>query len=788
MGYSSIRRVAVLGAGVMGSGIAAHVAGAGVQVLLLDLSQSLVMSALEKLKKARPPLLFHPRDLERIQVGALDTHLLEAARCDWVVEAVREDVTTKQELFGKLEPLLGEKTIVTSNTSGIRLKELLQGRNGSFCQRFLITHFFNPVRYMHLLELIAGEQTDPVVLQTMASFGEKVLGKGVVYGYDTPNFIGNRVGLYAIMGVLQRVFRGEYTIDEADAVLGPIIGRAKSAVFRTADLVGLDTLLAVARHSYEQLPYDEERKVLQPPEKWVEMIKQGMLGEKSGRGFYQKKTDGLFSWDVQTGTYRKQEKPNVSWMTQLKHKPLSARLQGVMMQTDRLGDLAKRSLLEVLAYASKRLGPRTARDDNQQDPPICEDLVQIDRAMRWGFSWELGPFELWDILGVEAALVQMDQLGIRPAAWVREMVHSGVAHFYQEDMGNGTVIDASRVPQRKAILTKSPLVSLDTLRLSQKPVLYNEGAALWDIGDGIACLEFRSKMNTIDGDVIAFLQQAVEEGERNFSGLVVGNEAKEAFSAGANLLMIVMLANQGNWTLLEQVIRDFQRATERLKYSAIPVVMAPFGLTLGGGTEVVLHGAAIHAHMELYMGLVETGVGVVPAGGGCKEMLGRLLAGWPEGTDPMPAIQNLFETLALAKVSGSAEEARILGFLQERDTVGLRRDSLLGQAKQLALGLARAGYLPPRPRLLRLPGPSGYATLRSRLLNYLVAHQITSHDVVVSSELARVLTGGQTSPTVLRTEQDILDLEREAFLKLCGEEKTRERMVYMLQNNKPLRN
>lgn len=788
MGYSSIRRVAVLGAGVMGSGIAAHVAGAGVEVLLLDLSHELVMAALEKLKKAKPPLLFHPRDIERIQTGTFATHLAEAAHCDWVVEAVREDAATKQELFGKLEPLLGEKTIVTSNTSGIRLKQLLEGRSASFCQRFLISHFFNPVRYMHLLELIAGEQTDPAVLQTMAFFGEQVLGKGVVYGHDTPNFVGNRIGLYAIMGVLHRVFRGEYTIDEADAVLGPVIGRAKSAVFRTADLVGLDTLLSVAHHSYEQLPYDEERKVFQPPEKWVAMVKQGLLGEKSGRGFYQKKPDGLFCWDVQTGDYRKQEKPNISWEAAFKRKPLAERLRSVVMQADRLGELAKRSTLEVLAYASRRIGPRTEVDGNQQDPPICEDLVQIDRAIRWGFNWEMGPFEMWDALGVEATVAQMDALGIRPAAWVREMIQRGESHFYHENMGTGTVIDASHVPQQKTMLTKPSLVSLDPLRLSQKPVLQNDGAALWDIGDGIACLEFRSKMNTIDGDVIAFLKQAVEEGERNFLGLVVGNEAKEAFSAGANLLMILMLANQGNWTLLEQVIRDFQRAAERIKYSAIPVVMAPFGLTLGGGTEVVLHGAATHAHIELYMGLVETSVGVVPAGGGCKEMLGRVLSRWPEGTDPMPAIQSLFETLALAKVSGSAEEARSLGFLEERDMVGLRRDSLLSQAKQIALGLAHAGYRPPRPRLLRLPGPSGYATLRSRLLNYLAAHQITPHDVVVSSELARVVTGGQTSPSLLRTEQDILDLEREAFLKLCGEEKTRERMTYLLQNNKPLRN
>ena len=795
-----IRRAAVLGAGIMGSGIAAHLAGAGVSVLLLDLlpetvppkekdvdgkRNTLAKTALEKLKTAKPALLFHPRDLERIQPGNFVDHLSEVAACDLVIEAVREDLPTKQALFAQLEPVLASHAVMASNTSGLSITSMLEGRSEAFRKRFMVTHFFNPVRYMRLLEIVPGPETDPVLVDQVKQFAEETLGKGVVLAHNTPNFVGNRIGIYSILRILKMAQEEAFTTEEIDAIFGPALGRPKSAVFRTADLVGLDTLVAAANTCYSNLPYDEERDLFQTPPLLTTLIERGSKGEKTGSGFYKKTKDGILALDLHTLEYRPQQKPSFAFLT-TKNADVTKRIREVLSGTDRASSLAERALLHTLAYASRRVGSRTTQETFAQDPQICADLVQIDRAMRWGFGWELGPFEVWDALGVAAVLERMHKHGISPAAWVQDMLKQGQT-FYQDQSPKQTFFNPHT--QSEEYVVESPRkITLQAMTAQRAPVLKNDGAQLIDLGEGVACLEFTTKMNAIDMDIIDLIQKSIDFCERDFDALIIGNDATDAFSAGANLLMIAMAAEQKNWDLLEKVISDFQQAGQRIKYSAIPVVIAPFGLTLGGGAEITLHGASVRAHAELYMGLVETGVGLIPAGGGCKEMLGRALSHLPEGTDPFVAIRQVFETIATAKVSSSAEDAKRLGYLRSADGISPHRDHLLYEAKQTALGMAQSGYRPPRPFTYRLSGAGGYATLKSYLLNLRAAHQISDHDVVVGTALAKVLNAPHSLSSFVLTEQYILDLEREAFLGLCGEEKTRQRIKYMLQNNKPLRN
>jgi 3-hydroxyacyl-CoA dehydrogenase len=796
-------RAAVLGAGVMGSGIAAHLAGAGLDVLLLDIvppdladsqrgdrraKNRFALGALDKLKTQKPAALFHPRDLERIRVGNFEDDLAEAARADLVIEVVREDLAIKRALFERLEPLLGPETILASNTSGLPIKKLMEGRSESMRRRFLVTHFFNPVRYMRLLELISGEDTDPEILARLARFGETALGKGVVFGHDTPNFVANRIGVLGMLGLIDLAIKGNYTVEEIDAIFGPPLGRPKSAVFRTADLVGLDTVIDVAENCYKNLPNDESRELFRVPEVLRKMVEKGLRGDKSGKGFYQKTKEGVLALDLKTLEYRPQEKPRFASLSAAKNKETPAeRIATVLAGNDRASQIAWQATALLFAYSSRRVGPRSEADGNALDPVICDDLTQIDRGMRWGYGWELGPFEMWDALGVEKTVERMEQDGVRPAAWVRDMLKSGHKSFYSGSPGAQHYFDMNSGKER-ALARSSREVSLAAQAASGHVLDKNDGARLIDLGSHVYALEFHTKMNAIDADIIAMMNRAVERCDRDGAALVIGNEAVEAFSAGANLMLIVMAASQGNWQMLEKVTHDFQMANMLLRYGPVPVVVAPFGLTLGGGAEITLHADAVRAHCELYMGLVEVGVGLIPGGGGCKEMLCRALEGLPDDADPFPAVKQVFQTIGLAKVATSAEEARAAGFLRERDGVTMNRDHLIHDARETALGLLRAGYRPPRKRLVRLPGPSGYANIRSSLQMMLQAHQILPHDLVVGSALARVLTGGDTSPSVKLTEDRLLELEREQFLKLCGEEKTRERMMYMLQNNKPLRN
>lgn len=797
------RRAAILGAGVMGSGIAAHLAGAGLDVFLLDIvppdlpesergdrraRNRFAAGALDKLKVQRPAALFHPRDLERIRIGNIEDDLAEAARADLVIEVVREDLAIKRALFERLEPLLGENTVVASNTSGLPIKKLMEGRSESLRRRFLVTHFFNPVRYMRLLELVRGEETDAELFAEIARFGETTLGKGVVFGHDTPNFVANRIGVFGILGLINLAQKGNYTVEEIDAIFGLPLGRAKSAVFRTADIVGLDTVIDVAENCYHNLPHDESREMFRVPDLLRKMVAKGLRGDKSGQGFYKKTKDGVLALDLNTLEYRPQAKPRFASLGAAKDKESPAeRIATVLGGNDRASEIAWQATAMLCAYASRRVGPRSQADGNAQDPEICDDLAQIDRGMRWGYAWELGPFEIWDALGVARTAERMEKDGYRPAAWVSEMLRSDRTSFYSGTPGEQRFFDMHTGHERS--LPQSPrALSLASLAASGQVLEKNDGARLIDLGSSVYALEFRTKMNAIDADIIALLNKALDRCDRDGAALVIGNEAAEAFSAGANLMLILMAASQGNWPMLEKVVDDFQQANMRLRYGPVPVVVAPFGLTLGGGSEITLHGAAVRAHAELYMGLVEVGVGLIPGGGGCKELICRALEGLPDDADPFPAVKQVFQTIGLAKVATSAEEARAAGFLREHDGVTMNRDHLIYDAKETALGLLRAGYRPPRPRLVRLPGPSGYANIRSSLQMMLQAHQIMPHDLVVGSALARVLTGGDTVPTVRLSEQRLLELEREQFLKLCGEEKTRERMMYMLQNNKPLRN
>jgi 3-hydroxyacyl-CoA dehydrogenase len=800
------RRVAVLGAGVMGSGIAAHMAGAGLDVLLLDIvppdlkegdpaasdkrnRNRFALSALEKLQKSKPAALFHPRDLERIAVGNLTDDLAAAGACDLIIEAVREDIEVKRALYSRLEPLLGPQTIVASNTSGLPISKLMAGRGESMRKRFLVTHFFNPVRYMRLLELIAGDETDPGVLADLASFGETALGKGIVFGHDTVNFVANRIGVLGMMGLIEMAVQGGFTVEEIDAIFGPPLGRPKSAVFRTADMVGLDTVIDVSENCYQNLLADELRETFKVPEVLRKMVAAGLRGDKSGKGFYQKTKDGILALDLNTLEYRPQQKPRFESLGAAKGKETwQERMAAVLAGTDRAAQIAWRATALLFAYSSRRIGPRSAEDGNQNDAVICDDLAQVDRGMRWGYGWEAGPFEMWDALGVKATVERMEQDGIKPAKWVHDMLASGRTSFYGAQTGGDTRVYDVNAGGEKT-LPKSPRSLSLAARVAAGAVLdSNDGARVVDLGDSVYCVEFRSKMNSVDTDIISLLKKAVDRADRDGAALVIANEAVEAFSVGANLMLIVMAASGGNWKMLEQVTGDFQQANMLLKYGPVPVVTAPFGLTLGGGAEVSMHSAITRAHAELYIGLVEVGVGLLPGAGGCKEMVCRALAGLPEDADPFPAIKQVFQTIGLAKVATSAEEARAAGFLRESDSITMNRDHLIYDAKQAALGLLRAGYRPPRPRVVRLPGPSGYANIRSSLQMMLNGHQILPHDLVVGSALARVITGGDTSPAIKVTEQRLLDLEREQFLKLCGEEKTRERMMYMLQNNKPLRN
>ncbi|MFN7131084.1 MAG: 3-hydroxyacyl-CoA dehydrogenase NAD-binding domain-containing protein [Myxococcales bacterium] len=785
MATNRIRKVGVLGAGVMGSGIAAHVAGAGVPVVLLDIvppdlkpeekndraaRNRFANGGKERALAARPAAFFTQKDAALIQTGNLEDDLSLLASCDWIVEAVKEDASVKQALFAKIEQV-APNAIVTSNTSGIPLATLTHGRTETFSRNFLITHFFNPVRYMKLLELVVGPKTDPQVVELLHRFGEDQLGKGIVYAKDTPNFVANRIGTFAVMDTIRQMMEYGLSIDEVDAIHGKPLGHPKSAVFRTADIVGLDTLLHVANNCYTLLKDDEEREIFNPPDFMKEMVKRGMLGDKTKGGFYKKTKEGILSLDWKTLEYKPQQKARFESTGEARNiENAGERIKHMVNATDKAGEFAWNTVSRALNYSALRLGE------------IADDVVNVDRAMRWGFNWDLGPFETLDAIGVKAFAEKFKASG-KKLAPVIDAVASGPGAFYPKP---GSYWDVRT--RGEQVVPVNPRV-LALPRHDQTKILKrNDSATLWDIGDGVLCVEFHSKMNSVDADNIQVLNDALDEAEKNFLGVVIGNEAPDAFSAGANIFMMLLAAREQQWDQIEGMVKAFQDVNQRLRQSWVPVVAAPFGLTLGGGAEIALAADAIRAHAELYMGLVEVGVGLIPGGGGCKEMVFRNLAHVPDNMDVFAPTQKTFETVGMARVSFSAEMAREMNFLNERDGVTLAREQLLRDAKETVLGLARAGYRPPRPRTVRVAGESGYATLKVGLWSMEQGHAISEHDRLIGTRLAKVLCGGNVAAGTRVTEQHLLDLEREAFLSLIGEEKTQARMEYMLTNNKPLRN
>jgi 3-hydroxyacyl-CoA dehydrogenase len=791
-----IRRAAVLGAGVMGAAIAAHLANVGIPSLLLDIvppgardRDSVARAGLEKALRARPAAFYSKRNAQFVSIGNIEDDIEQLAGVDWIIEAVVERLDIKQALYSKIEAVLAPQTIISSNTSGLPAHMLTEGRSEQFRRHFLITHFFNPVRYMRLLELVPDVETDPALMQFMQQFASETLGKSVVVCKDTPNFIANRLGVYGFMSTLRHALDEGYTVGEVDAILGPSMGRPKSAIFRTADLSGLDTLVHVADNVYANAPDDEQRETFRVPNVVREMVNRGMLGEKSGQGFYKRvrNPDGestILELNLKTLEYGPQQKVRYPSLGDARNidDPVQ-RMLTVLNGDDRASQLARETTADLLIYAANHA------------EEIADSIVAIDEAMRRGFNFDLGSFQVWDALLQHPETMQKVLADRELPDLVRRVQSNGQGTFYAGPVGQRTYFDFT-MNSYKAVPAPQGSISLTAAKASNGVVRDNGSAALVDLGDGVGCVEFHTKMNAIDEGIIEMLHYAVNEGRQQFRALVIGNEAAD-YSAGANLLLVLMGARQGEWKMLEGAISGLQQAHQMLKYSPIPIVAAPAGRALGGGCEVIMHCNHVRALAESYIGLVEVGVGLVPAGGGCKELLLR------HGADletqlarktggPFTPVRKVFEIIAFATVSTSAAEAQELRFLRRTDGITINRDVLLRDAKADAIRLAEAQaagkWQPLQPQLLLLPGVGARMVLEQQVDNLLLTGKVSKHDAVIARHLARVLTGGDCSPVAPITEQQVLDLEREAFLSLCGMEKTQERMQAILMTGKPLRN
>src|ERR671921_633496 len=800
-----IEKAAVLGAGTMGAQIAAHLANAGIPTLLLDVvpkeptaeehargltlesrevRDRVARAGLEAAKRAKPAAFFTAAAAALVTPGNFDDDLARIKDCDIIFEAVVERLDIKRSLFERVEKYRKPGSVVASNPSGIPIRQIAEGFSEEFRAHFLGTHFFNPPRYLHLVELIRTEWTKPEVSCSFYGFLDRRLGQGVVVAKDRPNFIANRIGTFGAMVTLRTLEEDGYTIEEVDKMTGPALGRPKSATFRTFDLVGLDVLAHVARNLYEAAPEDEEREVYKLPEFVEQMVGKGILGDKTKGGFYQKrKGEGgardIWTLDVASLEYRPQQKAKLPALDAAKNiEDTRARVKSLVWGKERAGAFLWKTMSRVFAYAANRI------------PEIADTVVEVDRAMKWGFGWELGVFEAWDAVGVEKVVARWKEEGAPVPANVQGMLDAGATSFYKTEGGREFFFDfASGV---YAPVAEQPgVIVLKSVKERSGVIKKNAGASLVDIGDGVACLEFHSKMNSIGGDTLSMLKAALAEVEKNFVGLVVGNQGPN-FSVGANLMLLLLEAQEENWEEIDLAVRAFQNATMSLRYSARPVVVAPFQMTFGGGCEMTLHADRARAAAETYIGLVEVGVGLIPAGGGTEEMLVRALDSIPKGADdadPFPFVKRAFETIAMAKVATSAEEARGLGFLREEDSYSMNADRLVADAKQEVLSLAAAGYTQPRERtdVLAL-GNSALSTVRLGIHQMKRGGFISDHDAVIGERLARILTGGDLNHETRVSEQYLLGLEREAFLSLCGQRLTQERIAHMLKTGKPLRN
>jgi 3-hydroxyacyl-CoA dehydrogenase len=792
-----IERVAVLGSGVMGGTIAAHLANAGLRVLLLDVvpkepsaeeraaglgladravRDRIAAAGRAALERMKPAPLYLPAYLSRIEVGNLEDDLPRLGECDWVVEVVVENLAVKQQLLGRLAPHLRPGAVLSTNTSGLSVNALAETLPEPLRPRFLVTHFFNPPRYMRLVEIVSSRYTDPAVAARVAELVRVRLGKGIVTGKDTPNFVANRIGVFAICNAVRHMVDLDLTVEEVDLVAGPPTARPKSAVFRTADLVGLDTLLHVARNSYELLPGDERRETFRLPAFVERMVARGQLGDKARGGFFRKEKGeaaGLSFLDHRSGEYVPSTRPRFASVDAAKGIDDPARrLQAVLGGSDRAARFAWANLRDTLLYAFARV------------PEIADDVVNVDAAMRWGFGWELGPFEMLDAIGVQAFVARAEADGVAVPAALRS-----IERFYSEERGRRRFLDVAGGGGWREVPRPPDHLDLDVLRKAGAEVERNAGASVLDLGDGVFCLEFHTKMNAIGGDVLSMVHRAIRRAEAEGQGLVVANQGTPAFSAGANLALLAVAIAEGAFDDVARTVAAFQKAAMALKCAKVPVVAAPHGLALGGGCELCLHATAMNPLAETYMGLVEIGVGLLPAGGGTKEMALRALRlaeRWE--TDVSPFLLKSFTAIATAKVSGSADELRALGFLRDGDAVTLGPDRLVHDAKRKVLALA-ANHRPGEPATdLRAPGRSVAASLAAQLWNLRMGGFITEYEEQLGRTIAGVLTGGDVPAGTPITEQDLLDLEREAFLRLCGERRTLERIQHMLKKGKPLRN
>jgi len=753
-----IRSVAVLGAGTMGAQIAAHFANAGVPALLLDVTREAARDGLERARRLKPDPFFTAAAHALVRTGGFDEDLAGIAACDWIVEAIVERLDAKRALLARVEPHRAPRAVVSSNTSGIPIASIAEDRSPAFRAHWLGTHFFNPPRYLHLLEAIPTPDTSPDVLDAVARFADHRLGKGVVVAKDTPGFIANRLGIHGVARTLQVLARGEYTIEEIDAITGPVIGRPKSATFRTVDIAGLDILAHVARDLAERLPDAASRDAFELPPFVGALVERGWTGAKAGRGFYRRDPSGeILTLDPATLSYRAKQPakfPSIEAARAI--DSIGERLGALFTGQDRAGAFLRGTLGATLVYAA-----RVA-------PDIAGSIDDVDRAMRWGFGWELGPFEAWDAIGIDRVLEACAVTDVPPLA--------------AEARARGGFRPGGTLPP-----AAPDLLLLQSSKAAGRVVKRNAGASLVDLGDGVLGCEFHSKMNAIGGDTIQMLHAGVKEAAGGFRALVVGSEAAN-FSAGANLMLLLLEAQDGNWDEVELMVRAFQGATMALKYAPVPVVIAPAGLALGGGCEIILHGDRVQAAAESYIGLVEVGVGLIPAGGGTKEMLARAMEDAPPGVDPLPCVQRVFETIAFARISTSAPDARRPGYLREADGVTMNGERLMSDAKTLALALAES-YAPPQPRAaIRVGGEGLLAALKLGVHLALRSGRISDHDALIGRKLAWILAGGDLPHAATLTEQQILDLEREAFLSLCGERKTQERIAYTLKTGKTLRN
>lgn len=791
-----IRKAAVIGSGVMGSGIAAHLANIGIPTVLLDIVPKVLLqeekakgltledssvrnrfaaNAVQKLLKQKPAPLTTKKSLNLMTIGNLEDDLEKLKDVDWIIEVVVENLAIKKNLLEKIDGVRRPGTIVSSNTSGISINAMIEGRSEDLKKHFLGTHFFNPPRYLKLLEVIPAQDTLPELITFMRQFAEERLGKGVVLAKDTPNFVGNRIGTYGLMVTLQVMKEKGYSVGEIDSVTGPLIGRPKSATLRTLDVVGLDTFVHVAKNVYDHTTGDEQ-KVFEVPEYLQKMVNNGWLGAKSGQGFFLKKGKDITELNLDTFKYEpvKQLKtPSIEIAKQ--QKGLAAKVKTLTYAQDRTGELLWSIFAPTLIYSAQLVGE------------IADDIVAIDNAMKWGFGWAQGPFEIWDAIGVKESVEKMQAEGYKIPAFTQALLGKGNTSFYSEIDGELAYFDGTGY---KKVPFNEKVINLKRYKKKHGVLKSNAGASLIDFGDQVLLLEFHSKSNALGLDVMQILNYALDLlDDSDYKGLVIGNQGKN-FSVGANLAMILMEAQDDNIFELDHIVNTFQQGTLRIKYSNKPIVTAPFAMTLGGGAEICLPSAHIQASAETYIGLVETGVGLIPGGGGNKELYIKHIKGLPKGVDiDLQAIANkVFESIAMAKVSTSGEEARENNFLDFTDGISVNPDHQLYDAKQAVLSLAEAGYKPPVREKVPVVGEPGYATLLLAAQNLLQSGFISEHDLYIAKKLAYVIAGGNVPYGTFVDEQYLLNIEREAFISLIQHPKSQARMQHMLMKGKPLRN